>query len=83
MKMAKILKDVLADKLYTIPPDWKDFKMLPSPEKLKNKILIKGRAKLSELTFEKKLAPKFETEEGLSSFSASYKPTITREFNEN
>eukprot|EP00117_Sycon_ciliatum_P002292 scpid6074/ scgid2199/ 1-phosphatidylinositol 4,5-bisphosphate phosphodiesterase eta-2; Phosphoinositide phospholipase C-eta-2; Phosphoinositide phospholipase C-like 4; Phospholipase C-eta-2 len=41
-KMAQELLNVFGDKLYLLPPD-KDSEFLPSPEKLKGKILIKNK----------------------------------------
>ena len=40
--MAKDFIEIFGDKLVAIPED--DFESLPSPEALKNKILLKGKA---------------------------------------
>jgi hypothetical protein len=40
--MVDIFKDILGDKLY-IPPDELPSKPLPSPNQLKNKILLRGK----------------------------------------
>ncbi len=46
--MAQHLKKILGDKLHVDPPNMEDH-YLPSPEKLKGKILIKGKSLPSDL----------------------------------
>lgn len=47
-RMADILYKILGDKLFTLPPNYKNFEYYPSPNQLKNKIIIKDKGKLSE-----------------------------------
>ena len=44
--MAEILIKILGNKLYTLPNDYLNFEHYPSPNKLKNKVIIKDKGKL-------------------------------------
>lgn len=47
--MAEILKNTFGERLYTLPQNYLDYPALPSPNQLKNKVLIKDKAILSNL----------------------------------
>lgn len=46
--MADIMAKVFGDKLYILPPDFKDFQKYPSPDDLKYKILCKSSGKIED-----------------------------------
>lgn len=63
-RMAEILRKILGDKLYTLPKDYQNYEYYPSPNQLKNKVIIKDKGKLPESNDKK-----INTTEDVSSFN--------------
>ena len=60
--MVEHLKTILKDKFYTAPVD-EDIEMMPSPEDLKNKVLLKGKRLPPGKTEEEELAEDSDDDE--------------------
>lgn len=48
-RMAEILKNTFGERLYLLPPNYLEYQALPSPNELKNKVLIKDKGMLANL----------------------------------
>ncbi|XP_059494821.1 1-phosphatidylinositol 4,5-bisphosphate phosphodiesterase delta-3-like isoform X3 [Stegostoma tigrinum] len=78
--MARHLKDILGEMLVTAPLDGKSLSELPSPEKLKGKILIKGkRFNGSGLSVDQEETPEDEDDENMNNGEKNKKSLLSPE----
>lgn len=46
--MARIIQETLGDMVFTIPKDAENYRAYPSPNQLKDKVIIKGKGKVTD-----------------------------------